>query len=44
MESGMGKRMKMSRSGSKRSFSKGASYTHKKNVPSRIPMRGGIRL
>lgn len=38
------KRHKMSKHHSKRSFTKGASYTHKKNVPSRIPMRGGIRL
>ncbi|WNK14378.1 MAG: hypothetical protein [Microvirus sp.] len=38
------KRHKMSSRGSKRSFSKGASYTHKKNMPKRIPMRGGIRL
>ncbi|AXH75802.1 MAG: hypothetical protein [Microviridae sp.] len=38
------KRHKMSSSHSKRSFSKGASYTHKKNMPSRLPMRGGIRL
>lgn len=38
------KRHKMSRGSSKRSFSKGASYTHKKNMPTRLPMRGGIRL
>lgn len=38
------KRHKMSRAGSKRSFSKSASMTHKKNMPMRIPMRGGIRL
>lgn len=29
---------------SKRTFSKGASMTHKKNMPRRLPMRGGIRL
>jgi hypothetical protein len=34
----------MSKSHSKHNFSKHASYTHKKNVPSRLPMRGGIRL
>lgn len=38
------KRHKMSKHHSKRSFTKGGSYTHKKNVPSRMPMRGGIRL
>ena len=29
---------------SKHHFSKHASKTHKKNVPTRLPMRGGIRL
>ena len=38
------KRHKMSRRGSRKSFTKGASYTHKKNMPTRLPMRGGIRL
>lgn len=38
------KRHKMSRRHSKHHFTKHASYTHKKNVPSRLPMRGGIRL
>lgn len=37
------KRHRMSRRGSKRSFSKSASYTHKKNLAAPI-MRGGIRL
>jgi hypothetical protein len=40
----MAKRHKMSKSGSRHHFTKHASYTHKKNVPSRLPMRGGIRL
>lgn len=30
--------------GSKGSFSRSASMTHKKNMPKRVPMRGGIRL
>lgn len=38
------KRHKMSRSHSRRSFKKSASLTHKKNMPTRLPMRGGIRL
>ncbi|WNK12944.1 MAG: hypothetical protein [Microvirus sp.] len=38
------KRHKMSRSHSKRNFSHHASMTHKKNLPTRLPMRGGIRL
>lgn len=38
------KRHKMSRGHSKHNFSKHASYTHKKNMPRRAPMRGGIRL
>lgn len=37
-------RSKMSSSNSKRSFSKSGSMTHKKNMPKRAPMRGGIRL
>lgn len=37
------RRSKMSRGKSKRSFSKSAGRTHKKNVSPR-PMRGGIRL
>lgn len=38
------RRSKMGPARSKRVFSKGASYTHKKNMPNRLPMRGGIRL
>lgn len=38
------KRHKMSRSGSKKLFSRTASRTHKKNVLSGPVMRGGIRL
>lgn len=37
-------RHKISSAKSKRSFSKGANLTHKKNMPKRQPMRGGIRL
>lgn len=37
------KRFKMSRSGSKRHFTRNAVKTHYKNVQSG-PMRGGIRL
>lgn len=40
----MAKRHKMSRGGSKHHFTKHAVKVHKKNVPSRIPMRGGIRM
>lgn len=40
----MKKRMKMSRTASKKLFSKTGSRTHKKNVPKAMPMRGGIRL
>lgn len=43
----MAKRMKMSRQGSKRLFTKTARSVHKKNIPpqgaNRV-MRGGIRL
>lgn len=38
------RRHKMSRRGSRRHFTKHANYTHRKNVPTRKPMRGGIRL
>lgn len=40
------KRHKIDRSNSKRSFTKHAVKTHKKNVlpPSRVAMRGGIRM
>lgn len=37
-------RKKMSRRGSKKLFSRTASYTHKRNMPRSAPMRGGIRL
>lgn len=40
-----GRRAKMSKGKSRRSFSKHAAKTHKKNLPpNRNPMRGGIRL
>lgn len=39
----MGKRYKMSRSGSRRHFTKNAVRVNKRNV-SAGPMRGGIRL
>jgi hypothetical protein len=39
----MAKRHKMSRRASRRSFTRGASRTHRKNVAG-APMRGGIRL
>lgn len=38
----MAKRFKLSRSASRRSFTRGASHTHRKNLAA--PMRGGIRL
>lgn len=38
------KRHKMSSRHSKSSFTRGASMTHAKNMPRRLPMRGGIRL
>lgn len=38
------KRHKMSSHASKSSFRRSGSLTHKKNMPKRIPMRGGIRL
>lgn len=38
------RRSKMSSGKSKRVFSKTASKTHKKNMPQRVPMRGGIRM
>lgn len=41
----MAKRSKMSSNGSKKLFTKTASYVHPKNsMPSALPMRGGIRL
>lgn len=39
-----GRRRKLSRAQSRRVFSKTGSMTHKKNMPRRQPMRGGIRL
>jgi len=38
------KRHKIGSSKSKRMFSRTADATHKKNMPRRLPMRGGIRL
>lgn len=38
------KRHKLSKGHSKKLFSRTASRTHKRNVPTRIPMRGGIRM
>jgi len=38
------RRHKMSTGKSKKLFSRTGSQTHKKNMPKRIPMRGGIRL
>lgn len=38
------KRHKIGHRKSKRMFSKHADATHKKNMPKRLPMRGGIRL
>lgn len=40
----MAKRRKMSSGESKHTFSKTAARTHQKNMPKRIPMRGGIRM
>jgi hypothetical protein len=38
------KRMRLSRSASKRSFTRGAMRTNKRNLNTSSPMRGGIRL
>lgn len=38
------RRQAMSKGHSKRNFTKHAQKVHKKNVPKRKPMRGGIRL
>lgn len=38
------RRHKLSAGKSKSMFSKHGSMTHKKNIPSKLPMRGGIRL
>lgn len=38
------KRHKIGKGHSKHLFSKTASRTHKRNVPTRVAMRGGIRM
>jgi len=38
------KRFKMSAKGSRKNFTRGAVKTHKFNLGSQNPMRGGIRL
>lgn len=38
------RRHKLGSSHSKKMFSKHGDLTHKKNLPKRMPMRGGIRL
>lgn len=38
------KRHGMTKRSSKRIFKKTADLTHKRNMPKRIPMRGGIRM
>lgn len=38
------RRHKIGKSSSKRSFAKHADKTHVRNMPRRLPMRGGIRL
>lgn len=38
------RRHKMSKGSSKRIFRKTSDLTHKKNLPKRQPMRGGIRM
>jgi len=40
----MAHRHKMGRHASKKLFRRTADSTHKKNMPKRLPMRGGIRL
>lgn len=42
----MKKRFKLSGKKSKKMFSKGASKTHRRNLPAprKMPMRGGIRM
>lgn len=40
----MRKRHKMTRHGSRKLFRHTADHTHRKNMPKRLPMRGGIRL
>lgn len=38
------RRHKMGSHASKKQFSRSASMTHKRNMPHRQPMRGGIRM
>ncbi|WNK12779.1 MAG: hypothetical protein [Microvirus sp.] len=38
------KRQRMGKHHSKHLFSHSADMTHKKNMPRKMPMRGGIRL
>lgn len=38
------RRHKMGQAKSKRQFKRHADLTHRKNLPKRAPMRGGIRL
>lgn len=38
------KRHRIGHSKSKRIFRKHADLTHKRNLPRRVPMRGGIRM
>lgn len=38
------RRHKMGKRHSRKLFSRTASRTHKRNMPTRLPMRGGIRL
>jgi hypothetical protein len=40
----MSRRRRLSRKSSRKMFSKSASRTHRKNLLTRNPMRGGIRL
>lgn len=40
----MAKRSKIAPRKSKHMFTKHASKVHKRNIPKRVPMRGGIRL
>lgn len=39
-----GRRHKMHGKESRKLFKRTAGHTHKKNMPRRLPMRGGIRL
>lgn len=40
----MARRRKMRRGASRRSFTRGASRIHRKNIPGATVMRGGYRL